>query len=1039
MEVNDQKLNEILKDCANLFYEKNSGKNKGSSPQSIDIIEQRLETENKLKTKQIGRYTIEAEIGEGGTGKVLKAYDTTLERTVALKMLSPEIAAQAEIIKRFEKEAKYNARLQHPRIVSLYDFFNIDNKYFLVMQFIEGYSLQKRMEQKLPLAKICKWMIQILDAIEYSHRNKIIHRDMKPSNILVDKEDNIFITDFGIAKLLDEKNDKSTTVGIILGTPVYMSPEQAQGMSGNLLDGRTDIYSIGVIFYEMLTGRHPFKEDNVYNILCKIVNEEIPSPKSLNPSIPDELKQICMKALQKDRETRYSTAQEMSSDIRAYLNYSWSELPTKEICLKDITQKKYSTRFFLAMSLIILFVLTALSFLFFKVLRKPKSIEAFDLDIVKKHDNIKKKALDSAIREKYDNVKYIGVSFAQEDNEDRHPPLREDERRNQALTAEQKAKVKKILAKYNAATLTAKDTRAIHEEFSKAGLRGGPAMREIVEEAGFDFDKLRDLAPDPRRHQDRQDEEWQQPLHEMRDDKEKQQLPREMRDNKEKTFDPATEKKYDNVKKEDKKIPVITQQTMLQGNKQDNRQRDGKKGKHEQDKQKGKGVERCLPSSLANKEYVYGKIILGRPTDKTITLSVLMDQDLEGHFEYGTKSGNYTDKTNTIKFEAGKPTEVFLSKLNPSTKYFYRILYRKSETSDFSKSGEYSFQTQRKSDEAFTFIVQADSHGRDPNVNFELYEQTLQNEILDKPDFLIDLGDTFMGDKFANDYTAVLKLYAEQRPYLGLVCHSAPLYLVSGNHEGETCWLLDDTKDNLAIWALKARKIYYPNPMPDNFYTGDKKFTGLTGNYYAWKWGDALFVVLDPYGSTVQKPKRNKDDNWKWTLGKNQYQWFKNTLEGSHEKFKFVFSHQLVGGMDSTGRGGAECAGYYEWGGKNKDGSWGFDEKRQGWGKPIHRLMVENRVTVFFHGHDHLFAKQDLDSIVYQEVPQPSHPVRGKTDSAIEYGYVNGVILSSSGHLKVTVSENKVTVDYVKSYIPKDERWDNRNREIAHSYTVTTK
>ena len=140
-------------------------------------------------------------------------------------------------------------------------------------------------------------------------------------------------------------------------------------------------------------------------------------------------------------------------------------------------------------------------------------------------------------------------------------------------------------------------------------------------------------------------------------------------------------------------------------------------------------------------------------------------------------------------------------------------------------------------------------------------------------------------------------------------------------------------------------------------------------------------------------------DNWGLTLGEAQYQWLKRTLETSDARFKFVFCHNLVGGLDQNMRGGIEAADKYEWGGKNADGSWGFAAHRPGWPLPIHQLMVENNVTIFFHGHDHLFVKQDLDGIVYQEVPQPSYASYDKTDSAAEYGYTHGDVLGCCGYL----------------------------------------
>jgi len=364
--------------------------------------------------------------------------------------------------------------------------------------------------------------------------------------------------------------------------------------------------------------------------------------------------------------------------------------------------------------------------------------------------------------------------------------------------------------------------------------------------------------------------------------------------------------------------------------------------------------------------------------------------------------------------------------------------YRQYGESEFNVGEEYTFHTQRPSGSSFTFAVQADPHGRDPNANSELYKITLHNELADNPDFLIDLGDTFMTEQFADNYNEVVDIYVEQRHYFGIVGHSAPLFLVMGNHDGESGQRLKSKSDNLAVWATKARKLYYLNPAPDSFYTGStsvEDLVGLRENYYAWEWGDALFVVLDPYWYVTSK-NRKGGDNWERTLGHQQYSWFKETLEQSDAAFKFVFCHQLVGGDDDGGRGGIEFAQYYEWGGQNKDGSWGFDDKRPGWGKPIHQLMVENNVTIFFHGHDHAFVKQELDGIVYQLVPQPSHSGSKNTKSVIEYGYVNGDALPSSGHIRVNVSENKVAVDYIRAYLPEDEKRGRENGEIAYSYTI---
>ena len=199
----------------------------------------------------------------------------------------------------------------------------------------------------------------------------------------------------------------------------------------------------------------------------------------------------------------------------------------------------------------------------------------------------------------------------------------------------------------------------------------------------------------------------------------------------------------------------------------------------------------------------------------------------------------------------------------------------------------------------------------------------------------------------------------------------------------------------------------------------------------------ALFVVLDPFWYTKSGSNRG-DGNWRWTLGKQQYDWLKHVLQTSKSRFKFVFSHHLVGGQNSNGnaRGGIEAAPYFEWGGRNADGSWGFDQKRPGWGKPIHQLMVDSGVTAFFHGHDHFFDKQDLSGIVYQLVPQPGNRGYDRVRQASEYGYVHGVIMPPAGYLRVTVAPSKVKVDYVRSYLAADENEKRHNGEVAYSYTV---
>nr|MBP7688855.1 hypothetical protein [Thermoflexales bacterium] len=211
------------------------------------------------------------------------------------------------------------------------------------------------------------------------------------------------------------------------------------------------------------------------------------------------------------------------------------------------------------------------------------------------------------------------------------------------------------------------------------------------------------------------------------------------------------------------------------------------------------------------------------------------------------------------------------------------------------------------------------------------------------------------------------------------------------------------------------------------FYSG-----GAQQSYYAWTWGAALFIVLDPY--TFTPAQRGTGDNWIRTLGDEQYAWLKRTLETSDAQWKFVFVHQLVGGEGKDGRGGVEAAPYFEWGGQNVDGTWGFDQYRSGWAMPIHQLLVAHQVTAVFHGHDHLFVKQELDGIVYQAVPQPSSARANATDSAANYGYVSGDVLGSPGYLRVTVTPEQVKIEYVRTYLP--EKPDQQNGQVDYTYTL---
>jgi hypothetical protein len=462
------------------------------------------------------------------------------------------------------------------------------------------------------------------------------------------------------------------------------------------------------------------------------------------------------------------------------------------------------------------------------------------------------------------------------------------------------------------------------------------------------------------------------------------------------------------------------------------------KGTPRQDQQNNTGPHpgQVFPTSSFVPEDANFNLILGRPTADSITASLFSKSDQQVTLSYGEMSGDFTSEIGPISLKANTPVQIEISNLEPDREYFYSI----------NDGVEHTFHTQRSPGSTFTFTIDADPHNRDENFNGQLYDVTLQNILADQPDFHIDLGDTFMTEKVqAKTYAEAESTFTDMRPYFGLIGADTPLFLVNGNHEGELGWLQEDGRgDELPVWATHLRELYYPNPIPNGFYTGANTIDPVLGKsrdgYYAWTWGDALFVVLDPFWYTGSKPSPDESNsNWGWTLGREQYDWLKTTLEGSQAKYKFIFIHHLVGGISKDARGGIEAASFFEWGGNNVDGSYGFDQYRPGWGEPIHELLVDNHVSAVFHGHDHVFVKQELDGIIYQECPQPSMARYDNTQLAREYGYDSGVVFGSSGHLRVIVSPAKITVDYVRSYLSQDENSDRRNGAVTSSYSIQGK
>lgn len=428
--------------------------------------------------------------------------------------------------------------------------------------------------------------------------------------------------------------------------------------------------------------------------------------------------------------------------------------------------------------------------------------------------------------------------------------------------------------------------------------------------------------------------------------------------------------------------------------------------------------------------------ILSCPTDTSMTVRVVPKKALQLYCEYGTTPFVFSNQSETAVSTAKVPVKIVLHNLLPNTRYDYRIRYKETGASSFSIGDPCSFMTQRAKGNKYVFTLTGDSHLYDKKGVPSMMRITMQNILNDHPDFIMEMGDTFGDDHTPLTTTLqdMVQLHLNYMPYLGMIGHSAPFFLVLGNHEGENgYYLLQTPPNNIAVYGTLARKYYYSLPSPNGFYTGDTTSEGygmgLPENYYAWTWGDALFVVLDAYRYYTANARPR---GWDWTLGAQQYDWFKQTLENSRSRYKFVLIHHIGGET----RGAVAVAKLYEWGGYEKDEqTWGFAVNRPGWEMPIHQLMVKNGVNIFFQGHDHLFAKEVLDGIVYQEVPMPSDSTYTIGMLANAEAYTSNQ-LDGSGHLRITVSPDSFFVEYVGAYLPKDEDATHQNGKTRFSYSV---
>lgn len=277
-----------------------------SSKQSTDLVGQ-----------TIGKFEIVAALGGGGMAEVYKAFQPSLNRHVAIKVIHAFLAKDPEFITRFQREAQNVAALRHPHIVQVFDYDVDEGRPYMVMEFIDGVTLSSKLAQMQKdnepwtLDEVIRIISEVGEALAYAHEQEMIHRDVKPANVMMDKRGRVTLTDFGLAKLVTD--NRLTATGTVMGTPAYMSPEQCKGMAG---DARTDIYSLGVMLYELATGKLPFESDSQVGLIVKHVTEPPIPPRTVAPHLPEWLEAVILKSLEKSPETRYQSVMDMVADLR---------------------------------------------------------------------------------------------------------------------------------------------------------------------------------------------------------------------------------------------------------------------------------------------------------------------------------------------------------------------------------------------------------------------------------------------------------------------------------------------------------------------------------------------------------------------------------------------------------------------------------------------------------------------------------------------------------------------------------------------------
>ncbi len=261
----------------------------------------------------VGPYRITEQLGQGGMATVFKAYHAALDRYVALKVLHPAFLEDPNFLARFQREARLVAKLEHPNIVPVYDYSEHEGRPYLVMKFVQGETMKARISRgPLPAGEVGRMVAAVGAALAYAHDHGVLHRDIKPSNILLADDGNIYLADFGLARIA-ASGESTLSSDVILGTPQYISPEQALGKKD--LDEGTDIYSFGVVLYELIVGRVPFSADTPFSVIHDHIYTPLPVPRQVNPAVPPEVERVLLKALAKERQDRYRRIGDLVEDF----------------------------------------------------------------------------------------------------------------------------------------------------------------------------------------------------------------------------------------------------------------------------------------------------------------------------------------------------------------------------------------------------------------------------------------------------------------------------------------------------------------------------------------------------------------------------------------------------------------------------------------------------------------------------------------------------------------------------------------------------